>query len=223
VTLAYFSNNGAPQARAVKWIAAVALTVIAAGDAIAQEAVHRHQHHHRQHRLQPGPSPDFQPGPSFEAPNSSIYWSPAGGNPVHYAQTTGFYGGSLKTRSAGRPLGVCERISPSGVARQDQAIPRCRLDPRKSQTISCHERGFVLVLFRVLLRRSLQLSRSVEVISSCVMRLPIDRDRCRTRKEGEAKRPAVNLCSRCISARTARRGTTERQRARPPANGAAKA
>jgi hypothetical protein len=86
----------------------------------------------RQHRLKPGPSPDFQPGPSFEAPNSSIYWSPAGGNPVHYAQTTGFYGGSLKTRSAGPPLGVCERISPSGVARQDQAIPRCRLASPKA-------------------------------------------------------------------------------------------
>jgi hypothetical protein len=74
-------------------VAAVALTIIPAGYAVAQEAVHRHHHHHRQHRLEPGPSPDFQPGPSSEAPNSSIYWSPAGGNPVHYAQTTGFYGG----------------------------------------------------------------------------------------------------------------------------------
>jgi len=65
--------------------AAVALTIVLAGYAAAREAVHRYHHHHPQHTLQPEPSPD--------APNSSIYWSPAGGNPIHYAQTRGFYAG----------------------------------------------------------------------------------------------------------------------------------
>ena len=40
-----------------------------------------------------GPSPDLQPGPSPDALNPSIFWSPAGGNPIHYAQTSGFYAG----------------------------------------------------------------------------------------------------------------------------------
>jgi len=31
------------------------------------------------------------PNASAQAP--SIYWSPAGGDPTHYAQTTGFYAG----------------------------------------------------------------------------------------------------------------------------------
>jgi hypothetical protein len=49
--------------------------------------------------LQPGPSPDLQPGPSpdlgpsEDGINPSIYWSPAGGDPTHYAQTSGFYRG----------------------------------------------------------------------------------------------------------------------------------
>ncbi len=71
-------------------VAAVALTISLAGYAVAREAAPRHHQHHR-HHIQPGPSPVLQPGPSFNAPD--IYWSPAGGNPVHYAQTTGFYGG----------------------------------------------------------------------------------------------------------------------------------
>ena len=84
-------------------VAAVALTIGLAGYAVAQEAVHghHHHHHHRHHMLrpgpsaylQPGPSPDVQLGPSFDAINPSIYWSPAGGDPTHYAQTGGFYAG----------------------------------------------------------------------------------------------------------------------------------
>jgi hypothetical protein len=86
-------------------VAAVALTIGLADYAVAQEGAPRHRQHHH-HHIRPGlsphvqgPSPYLQPGPSayvpraaaFEAPD--IYWSPAGGNPVHYAQTTGFYGG----------------------------------------------------------------------------------------------------------------------------------
>ena len=74
-------------------VAAVALVIGLADYAVAQEAVHRHHHHHPHHILQPGPSPDLQPGPSFDAINPSIYWSPAGGDPTHYAQTSGFYAG----------------------------------------------------------------------------------------------------------------------------------
>jgi hypothetical protein len=74
-------------------VAAVALEIGLAGYAVAQEAVHRHHYHHPRHMLQPGPSPDLQPGPSPDALNASIYWSPAGGNPTHYAQTRGFYAG----------------------------------------------------------------------------------------------------------------------------------
>ena len=78
-------------------VAGVALTIGLAGYAIAQETVHRHHHHMLQsgppHDLQPGPSPDLQLGPSFDAINPSIYWSPAGGDPTHYAQTSGFYAG----------------------------------------------------------------------------------------------------------------------------------
>ncbi len=66
-------------------VAAVALVIGLAGYAVAQEAAHRHHYHHPHHMLQPRPSPD--------AVNPSIYWSPAGGNPVHYAQTRGFYAG----------------------------------------------------------------------------------------------------------------------------------
>jgi hypothetical protein len=74
-------------------VAAAALTIALAGDAVAQEAAHPRHHHHRRHMLQPGPSPDLQPGPSPDALNPSIYWSPAGGDPIHYAQTSGFYAG----------------------------------------------------------------------------------------------------------------------------------
>jgi hypothetical protein len=82
-------------------VAAVALTIGLAGYAVAQESVHRHHHHHRHHMLQsgpsayvqPGPSADVQPGPSADGINPSIYWSPAGGNPIHYGQTSGFYAG----------------------------------------------------------------------------------------------------------------------------------
>ena len=74
-------------------VAAVALTIGLAGYAVAREAVHHHHHHHRHHMLQPGPSPDLQPEPSADPIDPSIYWSPAGGNPIHYAQTSGFYAG----------------------------------------------------------------------------------------------------------------------------------
>ena len=72
-------------------VVAVALTISLAGYAVAREmAAHRHPQHHR-HHIQAGSSPNLPPESSFEAPD--IYWSPAGGNPVHYAQTTGFYAG----------------------------------------------------------------------------------------------------------------------------------
>jgi len=78
-------------------VAAAALTIGLAGHAVAQEAAHRH-HHHRHHiqaapsaYVQPGASIYVQPGPP--ADSADVYWSPAGGNPVHYGQTTGFYGG----------------------------------------------------------------------------------------------------------------------------------
>jgi hypothetical protein len=74
-------------------VAAVALTIGLADYAVAQEAVHRHHHHHRHHILQSGPSAYVQPGSTSDALNSWIYWSPAGGNPIHYAQTTGYYAG----------------------------------------------------------------------------------------------------------------------------------
>ena len=80
-------------------VATVALTIGLAGHAVAREAAHRHHHHHHHHMLQPGPSPEAL-SPSFDAlspsPDAlgpSIYWSPAGGNPIHYGQTTGFYAG----------------------------------------------------------------------------------------------------------------------------------
>jgi hypothetical protein len=80
-------------------VAAVALTIGLAGSAFAREAPPRHhnghhsRHHHRRPKLQPEASPDaLQPGPASDALNASIYWSPAGGNPIHYAQTTGFIG-----------------------------------------------------------------------------------------------------------------------------------
>jgi hypothetical protein len=79
--------------------AAAALMIGVAGHAIAQEPAHRHLQHHRRHLLQTRPSPFLEPGvsayvpagPSAELPD--VYWSPAGGNPIHYGQTTGFYGG----------------------------------------------------------------------------------------------------------------------------------
>ena len=76
-------------------VAGVALTIGLTGYAIAQETVrrHRHRHDHSQHMLQPSGSPGVQLGPSFDLINPSIYWSPAGGDPTHYAQTSGFYGG----------------------------------------------------------------------------------------------------------------------------------
>ena len=76
-------------------VAAVALTIALASSAVAQEAVHGHHHHrhHHNHMLQRGSSPDLQPGPTPDELNASIYWSPAGGNPIHYAQTRGFYAG----------------------------------------------------------------------------------------------------------------------------------
>ena len=79
--------------------AAVALTIGLAGSAAAQEPAHRHRHHHLHHHALAGPSADLQPGASAYVPPGSsadgpnIYWSPAGGNPVHYGQTTGFYAG----------------------------------------------------------------------------------------------------------------------------------
>ena len=81
-------------------VAAVALTIGLAGTAVAQESVHRH-HHHRHHMLQSGPpayvqpgaSAYVEPGPSVDGINPSIYWSPAGGNPTHYAPPSGFYAG----------------------------------------------------------------------------------------------------------------------------------
>ncbi len=86
-------------------VAAVALTIGLAGYAVAQEGAARHHQHHRHHirpglsRYQQGQSPYLQPRPSaYAAPGAAleapdIYWSPAGGNPIHYAQTTGFYAG----------------------------------------------------------------------------------------------------------------------------------
>ena len=70
--------------------AAVALTIGLTGYAVAREGVH-YRHHYPRHHIQQWLSPDAQ----AEAPpdNDSIYWSPAGGNPVHYAQTSGFYAG----------------------------------------------------------------------------------------------------------------------------------
>ena len=79
-------------------VVAVALTVGLAGHAVAQEAAHRHHHHHRHHlaaepsaHLQTGASAYVQPGPPDDS--ADTYWSPAGGNPIHYGQTTGFYAG----------------------------------------------------------------------------------------------------------------------------------
>ena len=87
-------------------VAALALTIGLAGYAVAQEGAHRHHQHHRLHirpglspYLQPVASPYLQPGPSAYVPPAAalqapdVYWSPAGGNPIHYAQTTGFYAG----------------------------------------------------------------------------------------------------------------------------------
>jgi hypothetical protein len=71
-------------------VAAVALTIGLTGYAVAREGVHRHYHHQRDH-IRQLLSPDAQ----AEAPpdEGNVYWSPAGGDPVHYAQTSGFYAG----------------------------------------------------------------------------------------------------------------------------------
>ncbi len=69
-------------------VIAVALTIGLAGYAVAQEAAHRHLHHYRHPTPQPGP-----PSDALSPSTPSSYWSPAGGNPVHYAQTSGFYAG----------------------------------------------------------------------------------------------------------------------------------
>ena len=71
-------------------VVAAALTIGLAGYAVAQEPAHRHHQHHRDH-IQPRPSAYLQPGPAAESPD--IFWSPTGGNPIHYGQTTGFYAG----------------------------------------------------------------------------------------------------------------------------------
>jgi hypothetical protein len=77
-------------------VAAVALTIGLAGYAVGKELAHRHRQH--EHHIPPGPSaylrsgaPAYVPAPSAGA--ADIYWSPAGGDPTHYAQTTGFYAG----------------------------------------------------------------------------------------------------------------------------------
>jgi hypothetical protein len=79
------------------FVAVAVLTTGLAGYAIAKEPGHRH-HQHQRHHIPPKPSAYLQPGapayvppPSAETPD--IYWSPAGGDPTHYAQTTGFYAG----------------------------------------------------------------------------------------------------------------------------------
>ena len=82
-------------------VAAAAVTIGLAGYAAAHEAAPRHHHHHRHpiHAVQAAPSPELQPGLSAYVPRGAstdqadVYWSPAGGNPVHYGQTTGFYAG----------------------------------------------------------------------------------------------------------------------------------
>jgi hypothetical protein len=71
-------------------LAAVVLTIGLANAAVAQEGVHR-RHHHLRHHIQQKSSPDSQPGPASDPPD--IFWSPAGGNPIHYGQTSGFYAG----------------------------------------------------------------------------------------------------------------------------------
>jgi hypothetical protein len=73
-------------------VAGVAITISFAGRAVAREAVHQHHRHH----IRPVPSP-VQPRSSLSAPD--IYWPPEGGNPIHYGQTTGFYGGRCYKRS----------------------------------------------------------------------------------------------------------------------------
>jgi hypothetical protein len=72
-------------------VASAALAIGLAGYAVAQEAPHRHRSHHRHYVHTRAPLDDPQPEPSRYAPN--IYWSPAGGDPTHYAQTSGFYAG----------------------------------------------------------------------------------------------------------------------------------
>ena len=72
-------------------VVAAALTISLVGHAVAQETAHRHPKHSR-HHVQPEPSfPEPQSGPPAQAPD--VYSTPAGGNPVHYGQTSGFYAG----------------------------------------------------------------------------------------------------------------------------------
>jgi hypothetical protein len=81
---------GALKSMFKSFLAAVALTIGLASAAVADEAAHRH-HHHLRHHTQALSSPDPQSAPPSDPPD--IYWSPAGGNPIHYGQTTGFYAG----------------------------------------------------------------------------------------------------------------------------------
>jgi hypothetical protein len=71
-------------------VLAAALTIGLSGYAVAQEAAHGYHRRHRDH-TQPRPFPFLQPQLSAETPD--IFWSPAGGNPIHYGQITGFYAG----------------------------------------------------------------------------------------------------------------------------------
>ena len=75
-------------------VLAVALTIGLAGYAVAQKEVHRH---HRPSRpifqLAPPPESLAPAAQSSSGGGGSAYWSPVGGNPIHYAQTSGFYAG----------------------------------------------------------------------------------------------------------------------------------
>jgi len=71
-------------------VAALAVTIGFGGAAFAQDGPHRHRER-QPHHARPAPSPSPQPTPPPDP--SDIYWSPAGGNPIHYAQTRGFYAG----------------------------------------------------------------------------------------------------------------------------------
>ena len=75
-------------------VAAVALTIGLAGHAVAQKEIHRHHHHSRRPMFQPAPSPEsLTPSDESSSGSGGSYWSPVGGNPIHYAQTSGFYAG----------------------------------------------------------------------------------------------------------------------------------
>jgi hypothetical protein len=74
----------------IKSLAAALAIVALSGAAVAREA-EPHRRPHRHPHTQRDATSSFQPQPSPVAPD--VYWSPAGGNPVHYGQTTGFYAG----------------------------------------------------------------------------------------------------------------------------------